>query len=84
MRCIGKNLKPLEIKLMLKLKILKLTISILKYLSVISIRTSVKKSWSLINNLLGKNSKSTIINEIRTDRNVILTDRNLIANKQTK
>ena len=42
---------------------------------------NVKKSWSLINNLLGKNSKSTIINEIRTDRNVILTDRNLIANK---
>ena len=39
-----------------------------------------KKSWSLINNLLGKNSKSTIINEIRTDSNVILTDRNLIAN----
>ena len=35
----------------------------------------------MINNLLGKNSKSTIINEIRTDRNVILTDRNLIANK---
>ncbi len=28
---------------------------------------NVKKSWSLINNLLGKNSKSTIINEIRTD-----------------
>ncbi len=41
---------------------------------------NVKKSWSLINNLLGKNSKSTIINEIRTDSNVILTDRNLIAN----
>ena len=35
----------------------------------------------MINNLLGKNPKSTIINEIRTDRNVILTDRNLIANK---
>jgi hypothetical protein len=41
---------------------------------------NVKKSWSLINNLLGKNSKSTTINEIRTDSNVILTDRNLIAN----
>lgn len=41
---------------------------------------NVKKSWSLINNLLGKNAKSTIINEIKTDSNV-LTDKNLIANK---
>ncbi len=34
----------------------------------------------MINNLLGKNPKSTVINEIKTDSNVF-TDSNLIANK---
>ena len=43
-------------------------------------KSNIKKSWSLINNLLGKNSKSTVINEISIDGNVF-TDRNLIANK---
>ena len=43
-------------------------------------QNNIKKSWSLINNLLGKNSKSTVTNEISIDRNVF-TDRNLIANK---
>ena len=40
------------------------------------LRTTIP--WSLINNLLGKNSKSIVINEIGTDGNVF-TDRNLIA-----
>ncbi|CAB4019923.1 Hypothetical predicted protein, partial [Paramuricea clavata] len=41
---------------------------------------NIKKSWSLINNLLGKDSKSTIINEIRSDNNVF-TDKVSIANQ---
>ncbi len=41
---------------------------------------NVKKSRCLINNLLGKNPKSTVVNEIKTDGNVF-TDSNLIANK---
>ena len=43
-------------------------------------QNNIKKSWSLINNLLGKNSKSTVINEISIDGNVF-TDRNMIADK---
>ena len=37
-----------------------------------------KKSWSLINSLLGKNSKSTHINELKLNNNII-TDSTLIA-----
>ena len=37
-----------------------------------------KKSWSLINSLLGKNSKSTHINELKVNNNTI-TDSTLIA-----
>ena len=37
-----------------------------------------KKSWSLINSLLGKNSKSTHINELKLNNNTI-TDSTLIA-----
>ena len=41
---------------------------------------NIKKSWALVNNLLGRNSKSTIINEIRRDNN-IFTDKISIANQ---